>query len=142
MKKKDNLINQIIALSRLEAENAKLRERIVELEEKVAELKREKDRIIAEIQSAPIYADGVYIENPLTLDQGVYVDKRGELFCPRCYKKTRKRIHIMPLWESPGHYACPRCRSVYDRKWPPKITWYVNLDEMPPLSEEKKEGDL
>jgi hypothetical protein len=31
---------------------------------------------------------------------------------------------------------------VYDRKWPPKITWYVNLDEMPPLSEEKKEGDL
>jgi hypothetical protein len=62
-------------------------------------------------------------EDPLTYDGGVYVNVKGDMFCPNCYDgEHKKRMH---LGKKNGdadndYYSCPRCKTSYHKKLPPE----------------------
>jgi hypothetical protein len=53
-------------------------------------------------------------EHPLKYVDWFYINDKGELFCPGCYDKERKRIHLKQETGN-GHndLSCPVCKTPY-----------------------------
>jgi hypothetical protein len=90
--------------------NAALFKQISDLYFQLAQVQTEAAEMTAEIRN--LKAD---IEerdnNPLRYSGFVYLDNKGDSFCPACYDDRKKRIHLKILRQ--GDYRCPVCNTYF-----------------------------
>jgi len=95
-----------------------LNRRILDLENEVLDLARAKRRgeeRIEELEQTLKFKGALSFREPFYWLEG---DKTA--FCPNCWEKEHKAIHVVHLWSESGEtkYECPNCKTGYKVRTP------------------------